>query len=354
MNTEIDAPKDRSSKWFALLLLVLAIELIFFKFVPDLGTATLPNQGPSLLTDIHAFQDYYQTPNSVMYPRFAGTSILLWLARFIGNHVHSTDVRLYPLRIAAGILTPLYAMIGLIPVLRCRTRYRWQTYTTLYGIYCALGLYVFYPYDMPSIALISIAAFLILEEQLGPALVVMTLTGIFRESSLHIVWFVFAWAWCRPTPAPSKRWGWCALYLAVFGLEYLLVHRFYPGHTAADWDLHDVFFGRGLWSFTCIVTLSLVAIVPLYTVVRVKSQASPDWRSKFFLMNCASTPFWILFYRFVGGNISELRMLLPVVLPLFYGIALDPNFADPVKAADASASDTAEIPEPVVTPPTLP
>lgn len=336
MTTEIDASKQRSSKIFALLLLVLAIELIFFKFVPDLGTATLPNQGPSLLTDVHAFQGYYQTPGSVMYPRFAGTSILLWLTRLIGTHVHSTDVRLYPLRIAAGFLTPFYAIVGLIPVLLLRTRYHWQTYTTLYGIYCVLGLYVFYPYDMPSIALISIAAFLILEEHLALALVIMVLTGIFRESSLHIVCFAVIWAICSQRLPRNRRALWALVYGAVFFLEYRLIRYFYQARTDLNSDVHEIFFGRGLWSFTCIVTLSLVAIVPLYCVVRMKGRSDLGWRRHFFWVNCALTPVWILFYRVMGGNISELRMLLPVLLPLFYGLALRSPEADKLDYSEAS------------------
>jgi hypothetical protein len=308
-------------KIFVLLLFGLAVELVFFKFVPDLGTATLSTQGPSLLADFNAFQAYYQTPGSVMYSRFAGTSILLHLARLIGKHVHSTDVRLYPLRIAAGILTPLYAFVGLIPVMACRTRYRWETYAALYCSYCVLSLYVFYPYDMPSIALISVAAFLILEERLGPALLVLLVTGVFRESSLHIVLFALVWAICQREIPVARRAAWAATYCAAFFAEYFIIRRFYPATGTLILDPRDIFFGRGLWSITCIITLTVIAIVPaLYLSLR---KMRIGWRHNFFVLNCAATPLWIIFYRILGGNVSELRMLIPIVLPIFYGLAID-------------------------------
>jgi hypothetical protein len=322
LDRSIDCSNERKDKIFALFLFGLAIELVFFKFIPDLGTATLPNQGPSLLANIQDFQNFYQVPGTVMYPRFAGTSILLALAKLIATHIHSADVRLYPLRIAAGILTPLYGVVGLIPVLLGATRYNWRIYTALYCTYSVLSLYVFYPYDMPSIALISVAAFLILEKQLGPALVVMMLTGIFRESSLHIVWFAFVWAICDRQVPIVRRAAWVVAYVMAFITEYALIRKFYPGHGALNLDPHDIFFGRGLWSFTSIVTLATVAIVPILYLAKHSIRFGSNWRHDFFVLNCAAAPAWIIFYRIMGGNISELRMLIPVLLPIFYGLAI--------------------------------
>jgi hypothetical protein len=324
MSTLADSSRERKDKIFVLLLFCLAIELIFFKFMPDLATATLPNQGPSQLADFKVFQSSYLTPGSVMYPRFAGTRVLFWLAKLVSGRVHSGDVRLHPLRIAAAILTPLYAMVGLLPVLIRSTRYRWQTYAALYCSYCVISLYVFYPYDMPSIALVSVAAFLIIEEQLGAALIVMLLAGIFRESSFHIVWFAFAWAICsRRTPAP-RRLMVSILYLVAFIVEYLVVRMAYPGRGSITLDPYQILFGRGLWSLTCIVTLAILAIVPIHYFVTRGIRFGPDWRHNFFVLNCAATPAWIIFYRIMGGNISELRMLIPILLPIFYGLAVDP------------------------------
>ena len=93
-----------NEKVFVLLLFGLAIELIFFKFVPDLGTATLPSQeSPSLLTNFRSFENYYLNPGTLMSARFAGTRILLGLAKLLDRHLSSSDVRLHPLRISAAI-----------------------------------------------------------------------------------------------------------------------------------------------------------------------------------------------------------------------------------------------------------
>jgi len=323
LDTLTDYSIEQQNKIFVLLLFWLAIELIFFKFIPDLGTATLPNQGPSSLTDFQIFQSYFQTPGSVMYPRFAGTSILLGLARLIARHVHSVDVRLHPLRLAAAILTPVYAIVGLVPVLVRATRYSWRTYAAFYCSYSALSLYVFYPYDMPSIALISVAAFLVLEEQMGAALVVMLLTSIFRESSLHIVWFVFVWAICNRQVSTVRRAAWSAAYFLTYVIEYSAIRRFYPAHGSLYLDTHEIFFGRGLWSLTCIVTLAIVAIVPIFYLVNRRTRFGLSWRHDFFVLNCVAAPAWIIFYRIMGGNISELRMLIPILLPIFYGLAME-------------------------------
>jgi hypothetical protein len=322
MKSLTDGGSERSDKIFALLLLALAIELVFFKFVPDLGTATLPNQAPSFLTDFGIFENTYNVPGSVMYPRFAGPWILLRVARFIARHLHSSDIRLHPLRVAAAMLTPVYAIVGIAPVLAWTTRYRWRIYVALYCSYCLLSLYVFYPYDMPSIALLSVAAFLILEGRLGAALITMLLIGIFRESALHVVWFACAWALCNREMPALRRAAWAAIYAVAFGLEYVLIRVAYPGHGAVLLDPHEIFFGRGLWSLTCIVTLAIVAIVPMHYLVTRGVRRSSDWRHNFFLLNCAATPVWIIFYRIMGGNISELRMLIPILLPIFYGIAM--------------------------------
>jgi hypothetical protein len=321
MKSSTGSTNDWKTKLFAVLLLGLAIQLVFFKFLPDLGTSVLPSQGPSALADFKLFEDGFHTPGNVFYPRFLGTAIFLKLAHFIAGHVHSSDVRLHPLRLTAAILTPIYAVIGLVPLLILRTRYDWRTFTTLYSCYVLLGLYAYYPFDMPSIALLSIAAFLILEEQLVPALLVMLLTGLVRESALHIVWFAFAWAVCSRVTPLARRALWTAVFSIAFAAEYIAIRHFYPGGGGMLLDLHEIFFGRGLWSLTCIVTLAIVSILPIHYVATRGVRFGSDWRRNFFLLNCAATPAWIIFYRIMGGNISELRMLIPVLLPIFYGIA---------------------------------
>jgi hypothetical protein len=177
---------------------------------------------------------------------------------------------------------------------------------------------------MPSIALISVAAFLILEEQLGAALIVMLLTGIFRESSLHVVALACAWAVCNRQVPASRRILWAVAYCVAFVLEYFAIRLVFPGHGPLSLDPYEIFFGPGLWSLTCIITLAIVAIVPIHYLITRGIRFGSDWRHNFFVLNCAATPAWIIFYRMMNGNVSELRMLIPVLLPIFYGLAICP------------------------------
>jgi hypothetical protein len=46
-----------------------------------------------------------------------------------------------------------------------------------------------------------------------------------------------------------------------------------------------------------------------------------DWRRGFFVANSWAFPAWLLFYRMLNGNLSEFRLLFPVLIPCIYGIA---------------------------------
>ena len=318
-------------KIFFVLLFVLGIELVFFKFIPDLGTASLPHQGPSQLADLTAYKSYYLTPGTVVYPRFLATMVHFHLAELLSKYIHSNDIRLNPLRIAAALLTPIYGIVGLLPVLIGRTRYNWRIYMALYCSYCTISLYVFYPFDMPSFALLSIAMFFVIEERLGAALIVMLVAGLVRESSLHIVWLVLCWAICRRYVSVSRRSMWVCIFAGAFTIEYLIIRSIFTSQgrlTSGGFFVlnpHELFFGRGLWSLTCIVVLAIVFIVPVYYLATRGSRFSGDWRHNLFVLNCAVTPLWIIFYRIMNGNISELRMLVPILLPIFYGLAMEPE-----------------------------
>ena len=109
-------PAARAEKIIAVAALVLSIELVIFKFLPDIGTATVQNLA-SELTDFELFRHDYLQPDSVHYARFLGNRILYVVATALDGLYRTSDIRLHPLRIAAGILTPLYALLGAIPVL---------------------------------------------------------------------------------------------------------------------------------------------------------------------------------------------------------------------------------------------
>ena len=92
---------------------------------------------------------------------------------------------------------------------------------------------------------------------------------------------------------------------------------------------------------TCIVTVAIAAIVSIRYLVTWSHNLGLDWRADFFVLNCVATPFWIIFYRMMGGNISELRMLVPILLPIFYGLAIQPaNPAFPTPECDGVQSQS--------------
>src|SRR5262249_41787952 len=142
---------DQAEKLIGLCALVFAIELVLFKFLPDLSTALIQHN-PSSLGDFGQFEREYLTAGRVHHARFLGNFILYELAKLLSGVYHSTDPRLHPLRVAAGVLTPLYACLGAYFPLRYDRHLAWRYFISLYGLVVLIGLYVFYPADMPSLA----------------------------------------------------------------------------------------------------------------------------------------------------------------------------------------------------------
>ena len=302
----------------------IALELVLFKFLPDIGTATIQHN-ISTLTDFHTFEETYVNPGSVHHARFLGNLILYHLARAIASVDHSLDPRLHPLRIAAGILTPLYALLGVYLVLVRDSAFAWRDFIVAWSLAVLMGMYVFYPADMPAMALLSIALWMLLRERRGAALVLMLATGLFRESAFHMVWLATAWAACdRSRPLPERA-VWPAAFAVAFVAQYMLIRHWFPGPISASggiiFDPRVLFLDRGLLSLTTLCSLGLAALFPLACYVRCLPLPVRDWRRNFFLLNCWIFPLWIVFYRMLSGNISEFRMLFPALLPCIYGIA---------------------------------
>jgi hypothetical protein len=316
--------KDVPEKALSIAALFISIELVIFKFLPDVGTAVIQNS-KSALTDFAAFEQYYFTPGTVHYARFLGNRILLVTAYLLAHLFQSEDVRLHPLRIAAGLVTPVYAYLGVILAIQTPAQYSWRYFIVMYSIAAVMGLYVFYPGDMPSFALLSITLFLILREQLGLALLFALLTGLFRESSLHAVFFVFVWALCVESRPISARVAWVMAFAAGFAGEYLAIRYFFAGPVSSTGgfilDPRRLFLERGMYSLTTLCSLGLALIFAAGGLVRLKHSPSNDWRWHFFRLNCFAFPLWIVFYRILGGNISEFRLMWPVILPCIYAVA---------------------------------
>jgi hypothetical protein len=318
------APVELAEKILGVAALAFAIELVLFKFLPDISTAAV--QGvPSKLTDFEVFRRYYLTPDSVHYARFLGNHILYRLATALDGVCHTGDMRLHPLRVAAGILTPLYVYLGAHPVLRDRGEFSWRYFFAAYSFAVLIGLYVFYPGDLPSLAFLSISLFFLLRERLALALVFMLITGLFRETSLHAVFFVAIWAMFSPSRSPTGKATWLGMFAGAFLVEYVLVRHFFPGPVASAggviFDPRTIFFDPGFLSLTTLCSLGLAALFPIVCLLRLRLLADDDWRRKFFALNCYSFPLWVVFYRMMSGNLSEFRILLPVLLPCIYGIS---------------------------------
>jgi hypothetical protein len=311
-------------KMLSLVGLTFAIELVFFKFLPDIATGVIQGNR-SNLTDFALFRRDYLEVGTLSYTRFLGNQILWYLAQFISRFVHSQDVRLHPLRIAAGVLTPLYACVGAYPALRGGMGLNWRFFMAAYAAMVVMSLYVFYPYDMPALALISLALYFLLKGNMELTLVFMLVTGLFRETSFHVVIWVGLWMIIARTRPLRDRILWFAAFAAAFVLEYKSLRHFYPGPMAGGgnmlFDPRAIFLGPGMLSLTSICSLGLQAVFALVCLDRLGPIKTRDWRRAFFIANCAVLPGWWLFYRMMDGNMAEFRLLLPAVLPCVYGLA---------------------------------
>jgi hypothetical protein len=305
----------------------LMIILIFFKFIPDIGTAFYQGHNSSL-SNWSDFESYYLKPNSVFFPRFLGNYTLYGLASLFRDAYHTNDLRLHPLRLAATILTVFYFIIGFLPVLMMRRQIDWRAFLCGYGPMTIAGLYVFYPGDSPSLAFLSIGIAALLCNRLGVALVCMLITGLFRESSFHFVILVFFWSLSQHERPMRVRAGWTIAFAVFFVIEFEIVRHYFPGPIKGAGfmlqillrDPLSIFTGGGFWSLTTIVTLAFGMLFPL-GYASLKMGRLQGWHERFFFLNCLAFPCWIIFYRMQGGNISEFRMLWPVILPYVYGLA---------------------------------
>jgi len=152
-------------------------------------------------------------------------------------------------------------------------------------------------------------------------------TGLFRETSLHLVWFVALWAGCDHSRPARERMLWVVAFALAFAVEYLLVRHFFPGPLSSAGgigiilDPRELFFSSGFLSLTAICSIGLAVLFPLGCLVLLRDSSRPDWRRRFFELNCYAFPGWLVFYRMMNGNLSEFRMLFPVLIPCIYGAA---------------------------------
>lgn len=316
---------DRAEKLIGVAGLFFVIELVLFKFLPDISTAVIQH-AQSSLASFTEFQREYLAAGSVHHARFLGNYLLYGLASLISSVDHSLDPRLHPLRVAAGVLTPCYVYIGLHPVLTADRQFDWRYFLVAYGLATSIGLYIFYPADAPSLGFLSLGLFCLLNGRLAAGLILTLVTGLFRESAFHMVWLVAVWTWCDSSRPVQQRLGWLVAFGGVFVIEYVVVRHFFPGPVSSAGgiilDPRRLFLDKGLVSATALCSIGLAALYPIACWIKLRAAGSQaDWRVRFFELNCYAFPGWLLFYRMMNGNLSELRMLFPALLPCMYGMA---------------------------------
>ena len=338
-------------KLLSLAALAFALELVFFKFLPDISTAII-QKSTSNLTDFGVFEREYMVPGKLFYTRFLGNHILWYLARFLSHFVHSPDIRLHPLRLAAAILTPVYAFAGAGLALRRASDLDWRYFMAAYALSVVVAQYLFYPSDMPAFAALSVALYFLLRERLGMALVFMLLTGLFREAAFHVVAWVGLWMLVSRSKPVTARLAWTAVFAAAFVIEYLAVRHYFPGPLTGsgrvEFDPRVIFLDQKTLSLTAICSVGLEVVFALACLNRLRNVDRAHWPRRFFMINCYGLPGWLIFYRMMGGNLSEFRMLLPAVLPCIYGVAFSRVCND--STAVRSGLRTAAAPNPLRAP----
>jgi hypothetical protein len=133
------------------------------------------------------------------------------------------------------------------------------------------------------------------------------------------------WALYDTRRPRRERVSWVGVFALTFLLEYLTVRHFFPGPVSSAGGLllspREIFFGAGMLSLTTICSLGLAALFPIACLVKVRDLRADDWRRGFFTLNSYAFAGWVVFYRMMNGNLSEFRMLFPVLLPCIYGVA---------------------------------
>mgnify|MGYP003386775929 CR=1 FL=1 len=320
------------------------IVLIFFKYLPDVGTSVIQSL-PSTLMSWDAYTEYYLSEASVHHARFLGNELVHWLARLLPEGPAANDVRLHPLRLSATLFTILWFLVALIPMAMPMRRFDPRIYLAGLSVMVMSGLYVYYPCDAPSLAWLALGTTFLLSERLMLALACLLITGLFRESAFHLVVMTGLWALCARHQTLAKRVAWPLAFGALFAVEYKLIRHWYPGavkdmgHYAgllSAEGLSDLVLGGGLWSLTTLLTLPLAVAYPLAWWRFKRHAAQHEWQHRFFLLNCLAFPAWVFFYRTQGGNINEFRIMWPFLLPCLMGLAWQPSNNSSISASGHS------------------
>lgn len=308
-------------KLLALAATPALVLLFFLKFAPDISTAVWQHGDPAF-SPLSNYPSYWKVlEEDVFQARFAGNWLVYGVAKGIERVIHiPSDPRLHPLRLAAAIVSTLSVYAGIAPVLFARWgRWRWAVFYSVYMLLALLSIYVYTPYDLPSLAFISWSFVLMLGKKKWATLAVLLVGGCFRESMLHSVWFAVS---MLVIPSLSLGLAWTAVYFVAYWAQWLIIRKiFFPSHARIDFKhiLENVLTPTSWASAGILLLMATAALVVIARRARLAGRVSP--LDRFFLIQVFMAPVWLVFYDFTGGNWAEFRMLTPIALPLAYALA---------------------------------
>jgi hypothetical protein len=314
------AREDLLAKLLALVASAILVLIMFLKFGADVSSPylqRLPEKTPMLSN----YDVYWANLQDLMRPRFAGNYAVYFTAKAIEKVIGiPADIRLHPLRLAAVFWSTLGIWAAALPVMLDRSgRWNWRVFFAAYLAMACVSFYTYMPYDLPSTAFIVLGLWAILHRRPALALLAIVIGSAFRESMLHIVFF----AMCTLlVPSLRVHAGWIVAMFVVFFAEWFVIRKFlFPG----SGQNHFVWrIWRHLGSLTLWASVGLVAWYTAQSTLAIARRVTRvgwDDVDLFFWIQVLAVVPWLLFYTVNNGNLSEFRMLLPVLVPLVFALA---------------------------------
>jgi hypothetical protein len=255
-----------------------------------------------------------------MRPRFAGNYAVYYTAKAIESVIGIPgDIRLHPLRLAACIWSTLSIWAAALPVMLDRSgRWNWRVFYAAYLAMACVSFYTYMPYDLPSTAFVVLGLWAVLHRRPAIALIAIVIGSTFRESMLHVVFFAMC---ALLIPSLRVHAGWVVAMLVVFFAEWFIIRRYlFPGaRNTFVWRIWHHLGSLTLWASVGLV-MWYTAQSTLSISRRVAGFGWDDVDLFFWLQVLAVVP-WLIFYTMNNGNLSEFRMLLPVLVPLVFALA---------------------------------
>jgi hypothetical protein len=318
---------EKTMRVLAAIFVALVVFYMFFRFSGDLESL-----GGKRMSNYAEFRDWtMERHDSPTVARFAGSYIVYYLAGGIEHIIGvPADRRAHPLRWSATIVSIAAVWLALAPLLlakrssRLARWFRWEIFVAAFTAAAALALQVYETWDLPSLAFLTLYLFAILTDRMAWGLVLLAIGGLFRESMIHGILLV----WTLMAVFPSRRRAlWALVHSAVVVGEYLFIRKVMFAHMGSMVNqprfISDDLFSPALWgNVVMVLVITGFGIVCLARRCRAEGSPRACW---FWWLQLAAVPGWFFMYRLAGGNLSEFRMLLPVVLPVLLVLSLRPG-----------------------------